>query len=40
MSLRFSPDGSRFAAGRFDGSLSIYDLDNYKDQLDTLRASR
>ena len=40
MSLDFAPDGGSFAAGRFDGSLSIYKLDNFRDQLEVLRAAR
>jgi WD40 repeat protein len=37
--LRFSPDGKTFAAGRYDGSLSVYDA-QFKDLLETERASR
>ena len=40
MSLQFSPDGSHLAAGRFDGSLSIYETTGYKDRLEALRVSR
>jgi len=29
--LSMSPDGMRLAAGRFNGSLSLYDLENYKE---------
>ena len=37
--VRFSPDGKEFAAGRFDGSLSIYDSHRYNDLLETHRAA-
>ena len=40
MSLGFSPDGSNLAAGRFDGSLSIYDTASYEDKLEAPRNSR
>ena len=36
MSLDFAPDGGSFAAGRFDGSLSIYKLDNFRDQVGSI----
>jgi len=29
--LSVSPDGTRLAAGRFNGSLSVYDVENYKE---------
>jgi WD40 repeat protein len=29
--LSVSPDGTRLAAGRFNGSLSLYDVENYKE---------
>ena len=31
--LSISPDGARLAAGRFDGTLSVYDLRTYKQVL-------
>ena len=40
MSLAFSPDGGRLAAGRFDGSLSIYDSETYRDQLTATNTAR
>ncbi len=40
MSLEFSPDGSGFAAGRFDGSLSIYETTDYKERLKLLSVAR
>jgi WD40 repeat protein/mono/diheme cytochrome c family protein len=36
--VRFAPDGRSFAAGRFDGSLSIYDSRQYSDLLEVHRA--
>jgi WD40 repeat protein len=29
--LSISPDGRQLAAGRFNGSLSLYDIENYKE---------
>ncbi|MGH9662922.1 MAG: WD40 repeat domain-containing protein, partial [Bryobacteraceae bacterium] len=37
--VKFSPDGKTFAAGRFDGSLSIYDSHRYNDLLEVRRAA-
>ncbi len=31
--IAVSPDGSRLAAGRFDGTLSLYDLKSYREVL-------
>ncbi|MBK7930356.1 MAG: hypothetical protein IPJ98_23625 [Bryobacterales bacterium] len=36
--LAFSPAGNAIAAGRFDGTLSIYDAATYRDTLETVRA--
>ena len=38
--LAFSPDGHSFAAGRFDGSLSIYDTTHFEDRLQVRTALR
>ncbi|MEO7143829.1 MAG: c-type cytochrome domain-containing protein [Bryobacteraceae bacterium] len=35
----FAPDGKTFAAGRFDGSFSIYDTRQYNDLLEVHRAA-
>jgi len=36
--LAFSPAGRTLAAGRFDGTLSVYDAATYRDTLETVRA--
>ena len=38
--IEFSPDGKWLAAGRYDGSLSIYDTQKYVDPAETRRAAR
>lgn len=38
--LEFAPDGKTFAAGRYDGSLSIYDLNGFRDLAEVRTASR
>lgn len=39
MSVATAPDGSRLAVGRYDGSLSVYDLESGRLQADLLRAA-
>lgn len=38
--LEFAPDGKTFAAGRYDGSLSIYDMNGFRDIAEVRTASR
>jgi FOG: WD40 repeat len=38
--IEFAPDGKTFAAGRYDGSLSVYDSQTFKDVTELRRASR
>lgn len=38
--VQFAPDGKTFAAGRYDGSLSIYDANGFQDLIESRRASR
>ncbi len=38
--LQFAPDGKTFAAGRMDGSVSIYDSQKFLDTIEIRRASR
>ncbi|MGH9631050.1 MAG: hypothetical protein ACRD7E_22310 [Bryobacteraceae bacterium] len=39
-SVRFAPDGKTFAAGRYDGSVSLYDAENFHDLNEVRKASR
>jgi dipeptidyl aminopeptidase/acylaminoacyl peptidase len=39
LGLGFSPDGKTLAAARFDGSLSLYNVSNFQDALETRRAA-
>jgi WD40 repeat protein len=38
--LEFSPDGKTLAAGRYDGSLSLYDTKTFRDLAEVHTASR
>ena len=38
--LQFAPDGKTFAAGRYDGSLSIYEMNGFRDIAEVRTASR
>ena len=39
MSVAIAPDGSRLAVGRYDGSVSMYDVESGRLQADLLRAA-
>jgi hypothetical protein len=36
--VAIAPDGARLAVGRYDGSVSLYDLESGRLQADLLRA--
>ena len=38
--LAFSPDGTTLVAGRFDGTLAVYETQKYTDLTEVRTASR